>query len=198
MKESRLIDSRETSLHDFLNAPSTDIFNKACLFSNFVLDGRKRGYEVYLKTIEEYRGSRALVRGIGDLNAREVVVFCSADYLGLARHPSVIKAVQDVAAQYGPSVSSVPLIAGATSIHRELESRISNLIGTETAVLFPTGHAANIGAIPAFCQAGDTLVVDKNVHASILANLKPPQSSKFASTYCASISWIFTGEIAPK
>ena len=91
----------------------------------------------------------------------------SADYLGLSKHPEVLAAAQKAVEQFGASVCSVPLMAGATSLHSELETALAQFVETEACALFPTGHAANIGLIQALCTSKDTVVLDKLIHCSI-------------------------------
>ena len=168
----RGIDSREGSLSDYARVRSPDLLAKANEFAEFLDDLRERGDEKYLLPVRRYRGSRALVDlgpGVGE---KEVIAYCSANYLGLSFHPRVGQAVQEAVHEFGASVASVPLIAGSTSLHSELRERLVSFLGVEDVVLFPTGHAANVGTISALAGPRDLVVLDKQVHYSILEGVR--------------------------
>lgn len=110
---------------------------------------------------------------------REVIMLGSNSYLGLTTHPRVVAACQRAAAEYGYGMGAVPLYAGTTPLHRELEERIAAFYGKEDAILFPCGYSGNIGVISALCGPGDVVINDAANHASIFdgsvlsgANLK--------------------------
>lgn len=169
------MDSSKHSLQDFLHTKSDDLFQKAFDFQRFILDARDKGHETYLFPIKSYHGSKATV----DNNGRdhEVVIFCSADYLGYARHQAVKQAAQSAINTYGLSVTSVPLIAGSTDAHTELKERLIEFTGFDDVVIFPTGHAANIGVISALCHPSDTVIFDKMIHQSILEGIYVSKAS---------------------
>jgi glycine C-acetyltransferase len=171
-REQRQVDSRDTGLADFLHISFPGLKVRTDLFASFLKDGRRRGFEAYLRPVLRYEGAHAVVDGGPDLPEHKVVVMCSSDYLGFARHPEVIAAAAEALRMFGASVSSVPLIAGSTSLHKELEHSLSRFLGTEACVLFPSGHAANIGVVPAVCGPRDTVIVDKLVHYSILDGVR--------------------------
>jgi len=101
------------------------------------------------------------------IDGREVISFCSNDYLGLANHPSVIKAFQDTANIFGVGSGAAHLINGHTRIHHELEEALAEFTGRERALLFSTGYMANLGLIQALAGPGDTVLADKLNHASL-------------------------------
>jgi 8-amino-7-oxononanoate synthase len=101
------------------------------------------------------------------IDGREVVSFCSNDYLGLANHPSVIKAFQDTANHFGVGSGAAHLVNGHTRIHHELEEALAEFTGRERALLFSTGYMANMGLIQALVGSGDTILADKLNHASL-------------------------------
>ncbi|MEK6673621.1 MAG: 8-amino-7-oxononanoate synthase [Nitrospirota bacterium] len=102
------------------------------------------------------------------LNGRQVLNFSSNDYLGLANHPSIIKAVNEFIKRFGYGSGASRLLAGGTSLHRELEDKIALFKGTESAVVFNSGYAANTGTIPAIAGDQDIIFSDKLNHASII------------------------------
>jgi len=166
------IDSREMGLADFLDSAHPDLFYKTSAFARFMEDVRARGHDTYVRHVSRYEGGSATIDGEDRSSQQRVVMMCSADYLGLTRHPQVLAAAQKAIDQYGASVCSVPLIAGATALHSELETMLARFIGTEACVLFPTGQAANQGLIQALCTYRDTIVLDKLVHYSILDGVR--------------------------
>ena len=101
------------------------------------------------------------------IDGREIISFCSNDYLGLANHPSVIKAFQDTANIFGIGSGAAHLINGHTRIHHELEEALAEFTGRERALLFSTGYMANLGLIQALVSPRDTLLADKLNHASL-------------------------------
>lgn len=168
MTMPRPTDSREMGLVDFLDAPSDDLFEKARRFAGFISDARSRGHsETYLRPVRRYEGGSAVVDGGDNLEEHRVVVMCSADYLGLAHDPSVVRAAKDALDAFGTSVSSVPLIAGSTCLHSDLQGVLADSLGVEAVVLFPTGHAANLGVLQALCGPNDLAVLDELVHCSL-------------------------------
>lgn len=98
------------------------------------------------------------------LDGREVVSFCSNDYLGLAdQRPS----------GNGPSGAAASrLVCGDLEVHREVEHRFARLLGFEDAVLFPSGFQANVGVPAALLQAGDLAYSDALNHASLIDGLR--------------------------
>jgi len=167
----RNVDSREGSLSDYARVRSPDLFAKVRSFGTFLEDLRERGDEQYLLPVRRYRGARAIVDD-KDGGEKEVIAFCSANYLGQSFRPEVSQAVADAAFEFGASVASVPLIAGSTSLHANLQRKLADFIGVEDVVLFPTGHAANIGTIAALAGPRDLIVLDKQVHYSILEGVR--------------------------
>lgn len=102
------------------------------------------------------------------MNGRELVLFCSNNYLGLANHPALKRAAIDALTAYGSSTAASALISGYMTPHVELENRLARFLGTEAAVAFPTGYAANIGVIPALIDRDDIIFSDRLNHRSII------------------------------
>lgn len=98
----------------------------------------------------------------------ELVNLASNDYLGLTGDPRVIAAALDATARYGAGARASALVSGRTPLHAELERALVEFEGTEAAVLFPTGFAANVGAIGGLVEAGDVVFCDRLNHASLI------------------------------
>ncbi len=94
--------------------------------------------------------------------------FASNDYLGLSQHPAVIAAAHDALDRWGAGAGSARLVAGARSVHDELEAELADWKGTEAALLFPTGYAANLGVLTTFAPPRARILSDERNHASIV------------------------------
>ena len=164
------IDARLSSLMDYVEAPSDDLFAKASTFQGFLQDLSGRGFKKYLLPIRRYASGRVVVSD--QASEADVLMFCSADYLDMSQRQEVQAAARAAIAEFGTSVSGVPLLAGATEIHKSLETELATLVGAASCAVFQTGHAANTSAIAALCGARDFIVADKQVHASILEGIK--------------------------
>ncbi|MCE1227701.1 MAG: 8-amino-7-oxononanoate synthase [Geobacteraceae bacterium] len=99
---------------------------------------------------------------------RQALLFCSNNYLGLAEHPALAQAAADAALQYGTSSAASRLVSGNQPLHELLETKLAAWKGTETALLFNSGYAANTGIIAALAGRGDIIFSDRLNHASII------------------------------
>jgi 8-amino-7-oxononanoate synthase len=98
----------------------------------------------------------------------QVVSFASNDYLGLSQHPRVVTAAVDAIEQWGTGASASRLVVGSRPVHHELEEVLAAWRGTEAAVLFPTGYAANLGLLSTLGGPGVRIHSDELNHASIV------------------------------
>lgn len=102
------------------------------------------------------------------LAGRELLLFCSNNYLGLANHPEVVAAAREATQRYGASAGSSRLISGHMRAHREFEEHLAAWKGLEAALAFSTGYQANLGAITALTGPEDLVLSDELNHASII------------------------------
>lgn len=102
------------------------------------------------------------------IDGRDVINFCSNDYLGLANHPKVRQAFIRGIEQYGVGSGAAHLINGHTRAHHELEEALAEFTGYPRALLFSTGYMANLGVAQALVGRGDTVCEDRLNHASLL------------------------------
>lgn len=102
------------------------------------------------------------------LQDQTLISFCSNDYLALSSHPALAKAASDAAARSGLGAGASRLVSGDLPEHRELEHSLARFLGTETALLFPTGYQTNLGVITALAGPGDLVLSDHFNHASII------------------------------
>jgi glycine C-acetyltransferase len=103
---------------------------------------------------------------------KKVINMCSNNYLGLSSHPDVIKAAHDGLDIRGYGMSSVRFICGTQDIHRELENRVTEFLGTEDTILFPSCMDANAGVFEAILTSEDIMISDRLVHASIIDGMR--------------------------
>ena len=102
------------------------------------------------------------------LDGCELINFGANDYLGLANDPRLVAAAADAARREGWGSGASPLVSGRADAHRLLERRLAEFEGTEAALLFPSGYAANTGTIAALVGRNDTIFGDAKNHASII------------------------------
>lgn len=93
-----------------------------------------------------------------------LINFGSHDYLGLSHHPAVLDAAREAVDLYGIHNASSQALTGRTELNDILEQRMSQILGTETCVLFPTGWMAGYGALSGLANGRDTIVLDKLAH----------------------------------
>lgn len=124
-----------------------------------------------LKQADLYRSRRAIDSAQGiylQLDGRQVLNFCSNDYLGLANHPEVIQSFKEAADRYGVGSGSAHLVCGHGLEHHALEEELADFTGHDRALLFSTGYMANLGVIAGLMVKGDAIYEDKLNHASLL------------------------------
>ncbi len=105
-------------------------------------------------------------------SVRKVINMCSNNYLGLSSHPEVLKAAHEGLEKRGYGMSSVRFICGTQDIHRELENRVTEFLGTEDTILFPSCMDANAGVFEAILTSEDIMISDRLVHASIIDGMR--------------------------
>ena len=102
------------------------------------------------------------------INKKSLINFCSNDYLSLANHPEVIKALKKGADQYGAGSGSSHLVSGHSRAHHDLEEALADYTGQDRALLFSTGYSANLGIFSALKDELDWVLQDKLNHASLI------------------------------
>jgi glycine C-acetyltransferase len=103
---------------------------------------------------------------------KKVINVCSNNYLGLSSHPEVIDAAHKGLDTRGYGMSSVRFICGTQDIHRELENKVTEFLGTEDTILFPSCMDANAGVFEAILTSEDIMISDRLVHASIIDGMR--------------------------
>jgi 8-amino-7-oxononanoate synthase len=115
-----------------------------------------------LTVIESYAGPYLMING------RRLLLLCSNDYLGLAGHPALRQAACTAMERYGLGSGASRLVSGTSALHEELEQKLARFKGTEAALAFNSGYAANTGIVPAIAGEGDVVLSDSLNHASII------------------------------
>jgi 8-amino-7-oxononanoate synthase len=113
----------------------------------------------------------------GLLEGGPVVSFASNDYLGLSGHPAVVAAAHDALTRWGAGSGASRLVTGSRPIHSELERELAEWKGTEAAVCFPTGFAANLGVLTTLGGPGVRILSDELNHASIIDGCRLSRST---------------------
>lgn len=103
---------------------------------------------------------------------KRVINMCANNYLGLSSHPEVIEAAHKGLDVRGYGMSSVRFICGTQDIHKELEKKLSDFLGTEDTILFPSCMDANGGVFEAILSEQDVMIADRLVHASIIDGMR--------------------------
>jgi 8-amino-7-oxononanoate synthase len=103
-----------------------------------------------------------------DSDGRELVCFASNDYLGLSSHPALMSAATAAIRDHGSGSAASRLVSGETPPHRALEDALASFLGTEAALLFPTGYQANVGTLTALAGPQDFIASDAANHASLI------------------------------
>jgi glycine C-acetyltransferase len=103
---------------------------------------------------------------------RKVLNLCANNYLGLADHPDVVRAARDSYAKWGYGLSSVRFICGTQEVHKELEKKISEFLGTEDTILYSSCFDANGGLFETLLADEDAIISDQLNHASIIDGIR--------------------------
>lgn len=103
---------------------------------------------------------------------KPVLNFCANNYLGLANHPEVIKAAQETMNEWGFGLSSVRFICGTQQIHKELEQKVSEFLGTEDTILYCAAFDANGGVFEPLLAEDSVIISDELNHASIIDGVR--------------------------
>lgn len=123
---------------------------------------RQAGLWRELRTLESHADMTVEWEG------QRLIHFASNDYLGLKHSPALAASLKEGVDLYGSGSGASRLVSGTLKPHRELESALADFKKTESAITFSSGFAAALGTLPALVGAGDTLILDKLCHASLV------------------------------
>jgi 8-amino-7-oxononanoate synthase len=142
-----------------------DLFQKCRDYMEPTL-AKQAGYYPYFQVIDSESDSKVSIGG------RDLVMLGSNNYLGLTTHPHVREKAAWALEKFGPSCTGSRLLNGNFNIHEELEERLAAFVGKEATLVFSTGFQTNLGTISALIGRHDTVVIDKDDHASIYDGCK--------------------------
>ncbi|RAS08563.1 glycine C-acetyltransferase [Cupriavidus alkaliphilus] len=112
-------------------------------------------------------------------DGREVINLCANNYLGLSSHPRVIEAAHEALRTHGFGLSSVRFICGTQDLHKTLEARLSNFLGTEDTILYGSAFDANGGLFETLLGAEDAVISDALNHASIIDGIRLSKARRY-------------------
>jgi 8-amino-7-oxononanoate synthase len=141
-----------------------DVFAKAREHERIAILKAAREADVvpYFRVIE------GPARPVMAMEGAERIMLGSNNYLGLTEDERVINGARAALEQYGTGLTGSRLLNGTTPLHLELEREIAEWMGTDDAIVFTTGHQANVGTLGTILAPGDTVIADSGDHASIL------------------------------
>ena len=134
----------------------------------------KRGRFKNERIIKSAQGSEIKIE-----KNKKVLNFCSNNYLGLASNKTVIKKASKILKSHGYGLSSVRFICGTQDIHKELEEKISNFLGTEDTILYAAAFDANGGLFEPLFGEEDAIISDSLNHASIIDGIRLCKAKRF-------------------
>ena len=136
-----------------------------------------------IKTAGLYKKERIIVTPqaaqIATDNGKEVLNFCANNYLGLSSHPDVIKAGIEAIETHGFGMSSVRFICGTQDIHKELERKTAEFLGTEDCILYAAAFDANGGLFEPLLGENDAIISDELNHASLIDGIRLCKAKRF-------------------
>jgi 8-amino-7-oxononanoate synthase len=138
-----------------------DLFKK-CRQYTTAREMQAAGLYPYFLPLEDTEGTEVVIDG------RRILMIGSNNYLGLTTDPRVRQAALDAVTRYGTSCTGSRFLNGTLALHKELEARLAAFVGKEAALVFSTGYQVNLGVISCLIGRGDTVVTDKDDHASIV------------------------------
>src|SRR5712691_11826348 len=151
-----------------------------------MFDSLKPQLESELKQIREaglWKDERVLASPQGPAvklaDGREVLVFCANNYLGLSSHPEVIRAAHAALDSHGFGLSSVRFICGTQDLHKTLERKIAEFLGTEDTILYAACFDANGGVFEPLLGEQDAIISDALNHASIIDGVRLCKAERY-------------------
>ncbi len=135
-----------------------------------------------IKAAGLYKNERIITSDQGaeiEVGGKKVLNFCANNYLGLSSHPKVIRAAKKYIDERGYGLSSVRFICGTQDIHKELEKKIADFLGTEDTILYAACFDANGGVFEPLFGEEDAIISDALNHASIIDGVRLCKAQRF-------------------
>jgi len=164
------------------------IDNKVCSFPSYICAMNESFVKRIAKEIDHIRDSglykteRIISSPQGaeiTVNGKTVLNFCANNYLGLSSHPKVIEAAHKAIESHGYGMSSVRFICGTQDIHKELERKLSEFLGTEDTILYAAAFDANGGVFEPLFGEEDAIISDAFNHASIIDGVRLCKAQRY-------------------
>ncbi|MCC7526351.1 MAG: glycine C-acetyltransferase [Chitinophagaceae bacterium] len=140
---------------------------------------RKNGLYKTERVIKSPQGADIVVAVPDGTGTKQVINFCANNYLGLSSHPQVIEAAKKYIDERGYGLSSVRFICGTQDIHKELERKLSEFLGTEDTILYAAAFDANGGVFEPLFNDQDAIISDALNHASIIDGVRLCKAQRF-------------------
>ena len=153
-----------------------------CLFMNDKFVERIRQEVEEIKQSGLYKNERTISSPQGaeiTVNGKTVLNFCANNYLGLSSHPKTIEAAHKYIDSHGYGMSSVRFICGTQDIHKELEGKLAEFLGTEDTILYVAAFDANGGVFEPLFNEQDAIISDDLNHASIIDGVRLCKAQRF-------------------
>jgi glycine C-acetyltransferase len=174
--ELDLAKSAENFLLPYFSNSRGSLTERVKPFSDYLHESTSKGFALYGREIQGKMGPRVEIFDRITGKVREMVMMGSNNYLGLADHPEISKAVKDCVDRFGTGMGGPPLLNGTSTVHRTLELKLGKLKGKEDVLLYPSGFQANIGWITALARAQDYIICDELHHASLFDGIRLARS----------------------
>ncbi|MCI0748632.1 MAG: aminotransferase class I/II-fold pyridoxal phosphate-dependent enzyme, partial [Verrucomicrobia subdivision 3 bacterium] len=133
-----------------------------------------------------YKRERVIITPQGTIirvaDGKPVLNLCANNYLGLAQHPAVAAAAKEAIDRWGYGMASVRFICGTQGVHKQLEQRITQFLGTEDTILYSSCFDANGGLFETLLGPEDAVISDELNHASIIDGIRLCKASRFRYT----------------
>ena len=142
-------------------------------------DIRSNGLYKSERTIQSPQDAHITVGAAKHSETQSVLNLCANNYLGLSEHPEICKAAHEGLENWGYGLSSVRFICGTQAIHQELESKLSQFLGTEDTILYTSCFDANGGLFETLLNKEDAVISDELNHASIIDGVRLCKAQRF-------------------
>ncbi len=150
----------------------TDVNERAQRIQDFIDGANQDGDYEYDRYLEHGASNFGNVVSEHTGSKRECILWCVNHYLSLNRNKNVVDRAREELLRFGTGCGTSASSCGMSSLHKELENRLANLVGKEKALLYPTGFTANTAAISHLTSKEDLIIFDRECHSSIINGLK--------------------------